>query len=359
VPLAPRTTLGVGGPARWFVEAASEDHVITALAWANAEGIETVVLGGGSNVLVADRGIDALVLSVRIAGIAVEEERAGRVVVRAGAGEPWDAFVERAVGAGWAGLECLSGIPGDVGGTPIQNVGAYGQEVSETIVRVHAIDRRLGARALLERDRCRFAYRDSAFKREDSGRFVVTAVTFELGPGGAPAIRYPELSRHLEATLGGRAPDLADVRAAVIELRRRKSMVIDPADENRRSAGSFFMNPVLPGEAARSVGDRARAAGVLADGEAMPEYLGGPGLTKLSAAWLIERAGFARGTHEGNVGISTRHTLALVNRGGATAAELVAFAARVRRSVLDRFGVALVPEPVMLGFGPGELDALA
>lgn len=354
--LAPFTTLEVGGEARFFLEARDRAAVIDALAWASARGLRVVVLGGGSNLLVADRGVDALVLRMRIAGVEVHDE-GDRVIVRAGAGEPWDALCARAVQAGWAGIECLSGIPGDVGATPIQNVGAYGQEVAETITEVVALDRGSGREIVLDHAACGFAYRDSVFKREGQGRYVVVAVTFALRPDGAPTVRYPELRRAIEAGAEGAAsgPTLAQVRAAVIALRRGKSMVLDPADENRRSAGSFFTNPMITVEHLERVRARVAAAGVLAPGEAMPEFPASLGRVKLSAAWLIERAGFVRGTSDGAVGISTRHTLAIVNRGGATAAAVLAFARRVRDRVEDRFGVALTPEPVLLGFTPEEI----
>ncbi|WP_437628145.1 UDP-N-acetylmuramate dehydrogenase [Sorangium sp. So ce1151] len=367
VPLAPLTTLGVGGPARFYAEAAGEAAVVEAFRFAEARGVPLFVLGGGSNLLVADRGVDALVLRVRVRGIeplrAVDDDGTGgpppRFLVRAGAGEGWDDLVARAVAEGWAGVECLSGIPGDVGATPIQNVGAYGQEVAETIAEVHAVDRATGAAAVIAGADCGFGYRDSRFKRAWRGRYVITAVTFALRPGGAAAVRYPELQRALAAPAGGAAPPLAEVRSAVIALRRGKSMVLDPADENGRSAGSFFMNPTLEAGAAAGVLARIEAAGVLAPGEAIPQYPAGGGRVKLSAAWLIERAGFVKGTRHGAAGISTRHTLALVNRGGATAAELLELARRVRRGVLARFGVALSAEPDLVGFAPGETDDLA
>ncbi|WP_437295683.1 UDP-N-acetylmuramate dehydrogenase [Sorangium sp. So ce426] len=376
VPLAPLTTLGVGGPARYFAEAEGEAAVVEAFRFAEARGVPLFVLGGGSNLLVADRGVDALVLRVRVRGIELMGGRgeasggdasgreigggeAGRALVRAGAGEAWDDLVARSVAEGWAGVECLSGIPGDVGATPIQNVGAYGQEVAETIVEVRAIDRATGAAAVLSGADCGFGYRDSRFKRAWRGRYVITAVTFALRPGGAAAVRYPELQRALAAPAGGAAPPLGEVRSAVIALRRGKSMVLDPADENGRSAGSFFMNPTLAPGAAAAVVARIEAAGVLAPGEAIPRYPAEGGRVKLSAAWLIERAGFAKGTRHGAAGISTRHTLALVNRGGATAEELLDLARRVRRGVLDRFGVALSAEPDLVGFAPGEIDDLA
>jgi UDP-N-acetylmuramate dehydrogenase len=352
VPLGPLTTLGVGGLARWLAEAEADADIGEALAFAGARGAPLFVLGGGSNLLVADRGLDALVLRVRLRGI--EVQRAGdRVLVRAAAGEPWDALVARAVSEGWAGLECLSGIPGNVGATPIQNVGAYGQEVAETIVEVRAIDRATGAAWALNHARCGFGYRDSAFKRQDRDRYVITGVTFALRPGGAAAVRYPELRRALGDPAA--APPLSEVREAVLALRRSKSMVLDAGDENRRSAGSFFMNPTLDAGAFAAARARIEAAEVLGPGEAVPAYPAGGGRVKLPAAWLIERAGFAKGTRHGRAGISTRHTLALVNRGGATAAEILELAGRVRRGVLERFGVALAPEPDLVGFTPGEL----
>ncbi|XXU32035.1 UDP-N-acetylmuramate dehydrogenase [Sorangium sp. So ce887] len=363
--MAPLTTLGVGGPARFFAEAEGDAAVVEAFRFAEARGVPLFVLGGGSNLLVADRGVDALVLRVRVRGVEVVGAKGGEggrgpsLLVRAGAGEGWDDLVARAVAEGWAGVECLSGIPGDVGATPIQNVGAYGQEVAETIAEVEAIDRATGAAAVLSGADCGFGYRDSRFKRAWRGRYVITAVTFALRPGGAAAVRYPELQRALAAPAAGAAPPLPEVRSAVIALRRGKSMVLDPGDENGRSAGSFFMNPTLDAGAAAGVLARIEAAGVLAPGEAIPRYPAGGGRVKLSAAWLIERAGFAKGTRHGAAGISTRHTLALVNRGGATAAELLDLARRVRRGVLDRFGVALSAEPDLVGFAPGETDDLA
>jgi len=364
VSLAAFTTLEVGGEARFFLEARDRATVIDALAWASARGLPVVVLGGGSNLLVADRGVDALVLQIRIRGVEVHDE-GDRVIVRAGAGEPWDPFCERAVRAGWAGIECLSGIPGDVGATPIQNVGAYGQEVAETITEVRALDRGTGREVVLDRVACGFGYRDSVFKREARDRYVVVAVTFVLRPDGRPTVRYPKLRRAIDGGIdeGGSEPrrtepTLAQVRAAVLELRRSKSMVLDPGDENRRSAGSFFTNPIIAAEHLERVRARVVEAGVLAPGEVMPEFPAALGRVKLSAAWLIERAGFVRGTGEDAVGISTRHTLAIVNRGGATAAGVLAFARRVRDCVEDRFGVALTPEPVLLGFTAEEIDGL-
>jgi UDP-N-acetylmuramate dehydrogenase len=346
----------VGGPARWYAEAETEADVLEALGFATARGAPLFVLGGGSNLLVADRGVEALVVRLRLRGVEVERG-AARVLVRAGAGEPWDGFVARAVAEGWAGLECLSGIPGDVGATPIQNVGAYGQEVSETIAEVRVLERATGAAAVLAGAACGFGYRDSHFKRAWRDRYVITAVAFALRPGGAPAVRYPELARALGAAAGA-APSLAEVRETVLALRRSKSMVLDPGDENTRSAGSFFTNPTLDPAAFESARARIEAAGVLGPGESFPRYPAEGGRVKLSAAWLIERAGFAKGTRHGAAGLSTRHTLALVNRGGATAAALLALARRIRQGVLERFGVALTPEPELVGFAPGEVADL-
>jgi UDP-N-acetylmuramate dehydrogenase len=356
VPLAPRTTLGVGGPARWLVEAATEDDVRAALAFARERSVPTLVLGGGSNLLVADRGFEGLVLRVRTRGVRVVDEASTVVRVDVGAGERWDDFVAHAVASGWAGVECLAGIPGDVGATPIQNVGAYGQEVRETIERVRVVDRATGEPAELDRDACAFGYRDSVFKREARDRWVVVAVSFALRPGGAPAVAYAELAR----CFAGRAaePSLAEVREAVVALRRSKSMVLDPDAENGKSAGSFFMNPTVSPEVAAEVRARAIAHGALAAGETMPAFPAADGRMKLSAGWLIERAGFPKGTSDGPVGLSTKHALAVVNRGGATASQIVAFALRVRDGVEARFGVALVAEPVLVGFTPDEIAGL-
>ena len=359
VALAPWTTLGVGGPARFFVEPASEGELGEALAWALARDLPTLILGGGSNLLVADRGFDGLVIRPRLEGIEsriesrVEAREEGAAIVEAGAGVRWDDLVAHAVSRGWAGVECLSGIPGDVGATPIQNVGAYGQEVADTLRSVRAIDRRTLAAREIDAADCGFGYRDSVFKSTSAGRFVITRVRLSLVPGGAPKIGYAELEKKLARVA---SPSLAAVRAAVLELRRDKSMLLDPDPEaeNGKSAGSFFTNPIVDAEHRARIEERARDAGVLAQGEAMPRWPAGSRM-KLSAAWLIERAGFRKGSGEGRVGISTRHSLAIVNRGGATAAEIVAFARRVRDGVRDRFAVTLGAEPVLVGFRDDEV----
>ena len=265
----------------------------------------------------------------------------GAVELTAAAGEPWDDLVRMTVERGWAGLECLSGIPGLVGATPIQNVGAYGQEVSETVTTVRVLDTESGRILTLATRECGFGYRDSRFRSVEPERWVVLAVTYRLRPGGAPAVRYADVEQHLAAR-GVASPTLADVRETVLAIRRSKSMVLDPRDPNRRSCGSFFTNPIV------SAADCARVE-VLARDPAMPRWLQPDGRVKLSAAWLIERAGFRRGEADGPVGLSTRHTLAVVAHEGARARDVVAFAAKLRTRVLDRFGVRLTPEPVFWG----------
>ncbi len=353
-PLAKRTTFGVGGPARFFVEVASEAELAAALDRADALGVPAFVLGGGSNLLVSDRGLDALVIRLALRGVDVEHGGA-RSVIRAAAGEPWDAFVARTVNEGLAGLECLSGIPGDVGATPIQNVGAYGQEVAETIERVEVIDRKTHAKSTLDNAACSFAYRDSIFKREARGRWVVTAVSFRLRPGGEPTVRYAELERALAA--GERS--LGVVRETIVRLRRSKGMVLDPDDADTRSAGSFFTNPIVANAEVAGVAERARSLGSLAEGEKMPSWPAGDGVTKLSAAWLIERSGFPKGTRRGRAGTSSKHSLALVNLGGASASEILALAREIQSGVGERLGVRITPEPELVGFEPDELRGLA
>ncbi|HUG37091.1 MAG TPA: UDP-N-acetylmuramate dehydrogenase, partial [Candidatus Limnocylindrales bacterium] len=340
VPLAPFSTLGVGGPARYFVEAESEGHVREAVEWARARGLAVHVLGGGSNLVVADGGVDGLVVKLGLRGV-FWRETADDVEITAAAGEPWDDVVRLTVNRGWAGIECLSGIPGLVGATPIQNVGAYGQEVSQTVSAVCCFDRATDCVVTLAPAECGFAYRDSAFKRGEPGRHVVLSVTYRLRPGGAPTLRYADVERHLAAR-AIRSPALNDVRESVLAIRRAKSMVIDPAGENRRSCGSFFLNPIVGLDEAARVAERAGDA-------TMPRWPEADGRVKLSAAWLIERTGFTRGFREGRVGLSTRHVLAIVCHEGARALDVIALAGRIRDRVEGRFGVRLVPEPVFWG----------
>lgn len=341
VALAPRTTLGVGGAARWFVSVDDEQAVPEAVAWARRAGLPWLVLGGGSNLLVSDRGYAGLVLHMALRGL--REPEAG--VLEAAAGEDWDTLVAHAVARGYAGLECLSGIPGTVGATPVQNVGAYGQEVAETIEAVRAWDSRAEAWVSLEPGACGFAYRASRFNGPDAGRFVIVAVRFRLRSGGAATLRYPELRRGFPA---GAEPTLAEVRAAVRALRRGKGMLLEPGEPESRSAGSFFKNPVLPEAALPELARRA--------GAEPPRYPAAAGEVKVPAAWLLERAGFARGfaLPGARARLSQRHVLAIVNPGGASSAEIVALARHLQAEVERRLGVRLQPEPVAVGFAAGE-----
>jgi UDP-N-acetylmuramate dehydrogenase len=346
VSLSAFSTLGLGGPARYYTEATHEDEVRAADAWAKERGLPLLVLGGGSNLVIADEGFPGLVLHLALPGV-VERTRDGDVELEAGAGEDWDRLVARTVDAGLAGFECLSGIPGRVGATPIQNVGAYGQEVKDTLTRLEVFDRETLETQWLDNEACQFGYRQSRFKEHDRGRFIVLRVAYVLRPGGAPAVRYAELARHL-ADNGSPHPTVAEARAAVLHLRRRKSMVLDPQDPDSRSVGSFFMNPIVSEAAFAALEQHARARGLLTDGQEMPHFPGGPGQVKLSAAWLIERAGLHKGLVRGPVGLSRNHTLAIVNRGGARAADVAALAREVRHTVHERFGITLVPEPVFV-----------
>jgi len=347
VSLASYTTFELGGPARYFVSAHGEEELRDALAFARELSLPLFVLGGGSNLVVADRGFDGLVVHIRSRGVQTHK-KGSLTLLEVEAGEAWDPFVERTVNAGLAGLECLSGIPGSVGATPIQNVGAYGQEVAQTIVSVRTLDATTGEIRTRLPSECGFRYRHSIFKEPSASAEIVTRVTFGLAEG-PPTIRYPELER----ALGGATQSLAVVRAKVIELRRSKSMVIDPTDENRRSAGSFFTNPIVDPAMADEVARRALADGIITDPKEMPRFPEGARV-KLSAGWLIERAGMVKGTRRGNVGISSKHALGLVHHGGGSATELVALAREVVAAVRHKFGVTLVPEPVLLGFGAGE-----
>jgi UDP-N-acetylmuramate dehydrogenase len=341
VPLAPLTTLGVGGPARWFVPAASIEEAAAAIRWSGAQRVPLFVLGGGSNLVIADAGFEGLVLQVAFRGL--DFRAAGDVTaVRVGAGERWDGVVAAAVSRGLAGLECLSGIPGTAGGTPIQNVGAYGQDVSRTITAVTVLDRTTGTTTVLTGADCRFGYRTSRFKAEDAGRFLVCDVTFHLAVG-PPTLVYPDVVTEFERR-GIASPAVGEVRDAVLAIRRRKGMVIDTADPDTRSVGSFFMNPVV--DAAHR--DRLMAQ---AGGAAVPAYELPDGLVKIPAAWLIEQSGVPRGSRSGGAGISSKHPLAIVNRGDATARDVLALAVRIKRQVADRFGIWLRPEPVFIGFG--------
>ncbi len=334
------TTLRLGGPARRLVTATTETELLEAIGATDPEGGPTMLLAGGSNLVIADDGVDGTVVHVATRGVTLEP--VGDLVhVRVAAGEPWDEVVARCVAEGLVGIECLSGIPGSTGATPIQNVGAYGQDVAQTVVSVRAYDRRERAIVTLAAADCGFAYRHSRFKGDD--RFAVLEVTFALcrDPDGGVA-RYAELARALGVEVGGRVPPAA-AREAVLELRAGKGMVLDGQDHDTWSAGSFFTNPVLDAGAFDALAARA--------GEGLRGHPEADGRVKVSAAWLIEHAGFAPG-HAGpggRVSLSTKHTLALTNRGGATTEDLLTLAREVRDGVHARFGVTLVPEPVLVG----------
>jgi UDP-N-acetylmuramate dehydrogenase len=333
--------MGIGGAAEAFVEAADEATVHAALAWARRRSCPLRVLGGGSNLVIADEGIDGLVLRIGLRGV-TSRIADDMVEVTAAAGEPWDDFVGMTVSRGWAGLECLSGIPGLVGATPIQNVGAYGQDVSETVSALRVMDRRTGDIVTLSPSHCGFAYRDSVLKSGMPDRYIVLAVVYLLRPGGAPTLRYADVVKDLERK-GVRTPTLGDVRRSVLEIRRSKSMVLDDRDPNRRSCGSFFVNPIVTAGELRAIDERAGRH------VSIPRWPEPDGRVKLSAAWLIEHAGFARGETDGPVGLSTRHALAIVCHDGARARDVVRFARRLRARVEERFGVRLTPEPVLWG----------
>jgi UDP-N-acetylmuramate dehydrogenase len=346
VPLAPHTTLELGGPAEHFARIEDRASLLEALHWAKSRALPVTVLGGGSNVVVSDRGVAGLVLQLRTRGVSLTHD-AEQVCINAEAGEDWDGVVARSVAENLAGLECLSGIPGSVGATPIQNVGAYGQEVANCLQAVEVLERSTLQTSWLRSAACEFGYRSSRFKRE-AERFIVLSVRFALAPGGAASLRYAELARALAAVSS--APSLAEVRAAVLQLRRAKSMLLEPHDENRRSVGSFFLNPVVSAQQAGAIATRARELGLLAADQDLPSYPQADGSVKLSAAWLIEHSGTVKGERQGAVGVSSRHALALVHHGGARSAELIALARTLRERTRNRFGLLLDAEPVMLGF---------
>ncbi len=340
IPLAPLTTIKLGGNASHYTACTGNEHIVAALQYAHEHGLRVHILGGGSNTIFADSGFDGLVIHIQTEGITATEDG----TLTAQAGEDWDAVVQYAITNNLAGIECLSGIPGSVGATPFQNVGAYGQEVAETIIQVTVIDRQTLESISFTNADCTFAYRTSRFKTTDRDRYIVTSVTFKLTPHGEPSIKYPELAALVPPT-GGPDSDLASVRNAVLTLRKKKSMVVDPQDPNSVSCGSFFTNPIIPlsqfNILQQSTVDKIPnyPAGNTDDG--MP-------LVKLSAAWLVERAGFTKGTMRGNVGISDNHSLALVNRGGTTQ-EILALAKEIQAAVQTKFSVKLEMEPIVAG----------
>jgi UDP-N-acetylmuramate dehydrogenase len=341
VPLSSSTTLRLGGPARRFLSCESKEEIIQAVQEADAQRTPLLLLGGGSNVVIADAGFQGTVLHVASRGVQATNH-GDDVLLDVAAGEPWDDLCARAVADGLSGIECLSGIPGLAGAVPMQNVGAYGQDVSSVVQHVVTFDRERGAEVVLPAAACGFGYRSSIFR--GSSRYVLTGVRFRLRRSTEARVpAYAELLRALSIQEGDHA-SLSTLRETVVRLRRGKGMVLDPDDPESVSAGSFFTNVVVTEAKAEDV----RAAAALGPGEAMPRFADAPGMVKLSAAWLIERAGFPRGTMRGNVGTSRKHSLALVNRGG-TARELVALAVEIRNGVRARFGVTISPEPIFVG----------
>jgi UDP-N-acetylmuramate dehydrogenase len=342
IPLAPLNTLRVGGSARYFACAGSVEDVEAGVSFAEERNLPLFVLGGGSNVLVSDNGWPGLVLQIGISGIDHTHER-GTIRLIVGAGEDWDPFVAFCVTRHLAGVECLSGIPGSVGATPVQNVGAYGQEVSQTIASVLVFDRTDKQVREMDAADCEFNYRSSIFNARERGRYIILRVTYELEHGAAPILRYADLQNYF----AGRSepPTLAEVRDAVLKIRSSKGMLITPGDPNSRSAGSFFKNPILTTVQFDDVLRRARERNLQ-----VPSY---PALSqhkKISAAWLVENSGFSKGYIKGRAGISSKHALALVNRGDATTAEIAALRDEIQRRVEQQWGIKLEPEPVLVGF---------
>jgi UDP-N-acetylmuramate dehydrogenase len=334
VPLAPFTTFGIGGPARWFVEAGDEESVVEAMGFAREKTLPLFVLGGGSNLLVSDQGFPGLVLHIALPGIDQEGS-----LFHVAAGENWDRFVSHAIDAGYGGIECLAGIPGTVGGTPVQNVGAYGQEVADTIASVRVFDRDNLTFSEMPASDCGFSYRRSLFNSTHRDRFIVTRVDYKLSSGAKPLLQYPDLKRFFQDR--SETPSLAETAAAVREIRHRKGMLLVEGESDCRSAGSFFKNPIVPQAQYDAIGARESAA--------VPSFPAQAGFVKIPAAWLVEHAGFQKGFALGTAGISSRHTLALINRGGARAADIAALRDRILQAVEEQFSIRLEPEPVWLG----------
>jgi len=354
VPLAPLTTLQVGGAARYFAELRREDDVREAAQFAKTRDLPLFVLGGGSNLVVADSGWPGLVLRIAIGGIttpSTNDATGNAVLFSVGAGVNWDDFVAQAVVQNCAGVECLSGIPGSVGGTPVQNVGAYGQEVADTIESARALDLKEDRIVVLPRPACGFRYRTSIFNSTERGRYIILRVNYRLKRGGAPNLKYADLQKHFAKRLAENPaerktpPSLAETREAVREIRRSKGMLIVPGDDDCRSAGSFFKNPVLSEAQCKELTARAESKGL-----AIPSYPALDAQRKVSAAWLVEHSGFAKGYAVGAAGISQKHALALINRGDAKASDIVSLKDEIQHGVREAWGILLEPEPVFVGF---------
>jgi UDP-N-acetylmuramate dehydrogenase len=341
-PLGPLTTLQVGGPAQYFVEAKSIADVNEAVEFAKSKSLPLFVLGGGSNLVISDAGWPGLVLKIAIPGTTEHKEN-DTIRFEVGAGEEWDSFVAGAVARNCAGVECLSGIPGSVGGTPVQNVGAYGQEVADTIESVIALDLRDGQQREISKADCGFKYRTSIFNTTERGRYIILQVTYALKLGGTAHIAYADLKKHFYGW--EEAPTLADTREAVRRIRASKGMLITPGDADCRSAGSFFKNPILSATEFDDLTKRATEKKLQ-----IPSYPALDAQRKVSAAWLVEHSGFARGYSAGRVGISSKHSLAIINRDQATAADVVALKEHIQQRVQDIWDIRLEAEPVFVGF---------
>ena len=341
VPLAPLTTLKVGGPARYFVEAVTIADVSQAVQFSQTQSLPLFVLGGGSNLVISDKGWPGLVLKIGITGI--NHRHGEEVIFEAGAGEDWDKFVGLVVAHHCAGLECLSGIPGTVGGTPIQNVGAYGQEVADSIESVLALDLRDGQVHELCKEECGFSYRSSIFNTTERNRYIIVQVNYAVRHGGESNLGYADLKKYFAGWT--EKPTPANVRDAVRKIRAGKGMLITAGDADSCSAGSFFKNPILSAEQHQALSARAAAKNLQ-----VPTYPALEEQKKVSAAWLVEHSGFSRGYSNGAVGISRKHALAIVNRGNATAADVVALKEDIQQRVEEIWGIRLDPEPVFVGF---------
>jgi UDP-N-acetylmuramate dehydrogenase len=350
IPLAPMTTLQVGGAARYFAELRREDEVQEAAQFAKTRDLPLFVLGGGSNLVVADSGWPGLVLKIAIGGIATpatSEATGNTVLFSVGAGVDWDDFVAQTIVQNCAGVECLSGIPGSVGGTPVQNVGAYGQEVADIVESVRAFDLKQDRIVVLPKPACRFQYRTSIFNSTERGRYIILRVNYRLKRGGAPSLKYADLRTYFAENDGDKKtpPSLAEVREAVREIRRSKGMLLVAGDEDCRSAGSFFKNPVLGEEQFRELAERAESKGL-----EIPSYPALNAQRKVAAAWLVEHSGFSKGYVAGAAGISQKHALALINRGDAKAGDIVRLKDEIQHGVQETWGILLEPEPVFVGF---------
>lgn len=342
IPLAPFTTLRVGGPARYFAEARSEEEVLEAVSFAQTRGLPLFVMGGGSNLLIADRGWPGLVLRVALQGLA-HRPFGSEVLFSVGAGYEWDAFVAHAVAQNCLGVECLSGIPGSVGGTPVQNVGAYGQEVADAIESVSVFDTKENRGEVLPKTACGFRYRSSIFNSTERGRYVILSVDYRLRRGGVPTLKYADLQRHFADSQS--APSLPALREVVRQIRRSKGMLIVDGDPDSRSAGSFFKNPILTKQQFDDLDARAEARGLR-----IPAYPALEAQHKVSAAWLVEHSGFPKGFRMGAAAISSKHALALINTGNAQASDILELKDAIGQRVESEWGISLEPEPVLLGF---------